>query len=81
MRFAPSSGVRFFFIDGDLSTANAGTETPYFAALETEYSKMRAAGLYFRTENFESAAEMSLLSSSRSKAPSANVMDFHLSFA
>ena len=60
---------------------NAGTETPYFDALETKYSRMRAVGLCFRTENFESAAEMSLLSSSRSKALSARVVGFYLSLA
>ncbi len=60
---------------------NAGTETPCLDALETKYSKIRAVGLYFLTENFEFAAEMFLLSSSRSKAPSAKVMGFHLSFA
>ncbi len=80
-RFGPSSGVRFIFVDIDLSLMNAGTETPCVAALETKYSKIRAVGLYFRTENLESAAEMPFLSSSRSKAPSANVMGFHLSFA
>jgi hypothetical protein len=63
-RFGPSSIVRLFLMEGDLLVTNAGTETPCFAALETKYSKIRAVGLYFLTENFESAAEMSLLSSS-----------------
>jgi hypothetical protein len=55
--------VRLFLMEGDLLlVTNAGTEKPCFAALKTKNSKMRAVGLYFLTENFESAAEMSLLS-------------------
>jgi hypothetical protein len=59
VRFAASSAVLFFFIYGDLSVTNGGTETFCFAALEVKYSKMRAVGLYFLTANFESAAEIS----------------------
>ena len=80
-RFNPSSGVLLFLTKGDLLVTNAGAETPCLAALETKYSRIRAVDLYFLTENFESAAEISRLSSSRSKAPSAKVMGFHLSFA
>ncbi len=80
-RFNPSSGVLLFLAEGDLLVTKAGAATPCFAALETKYSRMRAVGLYFLAENFESAIETSRLSSSRSKAPSAKVMGFHLSFA
>jgi hypothetical protein len=81
LRFGFSCGVRLFLSEVDLLVTIAGAENPCFAALEIKYSKMRAVGLYFLNENFESAAEMSLLSSSRLKAPFANVMGFHLSFA
>jgi hypothetical protein len=64
-----------------LTVANDGAGIPWFDALEMRYSNMRADGLYFLTENFASAEEMSFLSSSRSNAPSARVIGYHLSLA
>ncbi len=77
-----SSEARFFLTKGDFSVTNEGKETLCFVALEeVKYSKMRAVGLYLLRANLESAAEMSLFSSSRSNTLSASVMGFHLSLA
>jgi hypothetical protein len=80
-RFRFSSDTRFFLVDDDFSLTKDGTGTFCLLALDVRYSRMRTVGLYFLAANLKSAAEMSLLSSPRSNAPSASVMGFHLSFA
>ena len=73
------SDARFFFTTVDFDDMKVGSGTCCLIALEVRYSRMSAVGLYFLTANFASELEISRLSSSRSKSPSANVMGFHLS--
>ena len=73
-----ASDARFFFTAVDFNNMKAGSGTCCVSDLEVRYSKMRAVGLYFLTANLASEVEMSRLSSSKSKKPSAKVMGFYL---